>query len=659
MENFTHIQVGSTKYLLSKRIAKGGMAEIYIAKIMGEEGFYKICAIKRILPQYSQEEEFLKMFRTEANICKSLQHTNIVQVLDFVNLSGSYAIVMEYVDGSDLRNILSSCENAGVRLSVPMIVYITAMIARALHYTHVKRDDITGKPLELIHRDISPQNILISFEGDVKLTDFGIADFESKNIETQPGVVKGKYSYMSPEQISGKKLDYHTDVFSLAIVCWEALAMRRLFAGNGEIETIKNVQTCRYRGDLRELNNKVDDTLYSIIMKELSLDKSKRFSSAAAFEKALLKYLYTSYPDFSVIELSNFLKKLLAQKREENQAIIKALIETPVDKIENTNNQNIDVSSEPITKGDMLDLYKILLNNNNNNKSNSPNLFTNSSTSRVINSLNSSVKSSISTDTPSNNHNSTNDNVNRPLSNLDINPIKTKDYPVSFLQNMGTMNTMSSIGSNMYNKELAMKNFNLHKKKKSSLSLLFPLSILVILFLAGYYFFTSNYQGIDLLKKNNEIKVRLTTIPATVKIKVGNFYLNKGALIKTPTTISNDGKDNIITIEKENYISQHLHFNKELNDKTIILKKGNELVGILDIIVKQKRPIHVEFDNDQNYKAPVSILNVNLNKPHTLKVYPLYPNKNKSFVCNINLKNKKSRLSIDLISSSCSLGFTH
>ena len=139
----------------------------------------------------------------------------------------------------------------------------------------------------------------------------------------------------------------------------------------------------------------------------------------------------------------------------------------------------------------------------------------------------------------------------------------------------------------------------------------------------------------------------------------GNFYLNKGALIKTPTTISNDGKDNIITIEKENYISQHLHFNKELNDKTIILKKGNELVGILDIIVKQKRPIHVEFDNDQNYKAPVSILNVNLNKPHTLKVYPLYPNKNKSFVCNINLKNKKSRLSIDLISSSCSLGFTH
>ena len=313
------------RYILGKMIAKGGMAEIYIAKSVGAEDFYKICAVKRILPQYAQEEEFLQMFRTEADICKRLQHTNIVQVMDFATISGSYGIVMEYVDGVDLRTILAACEQAGVKLTVPMIIYITAMIARGLHYTHVKKDDLTGKSLDLIHRDVSPQNILIGFEGDVKLTDFGIAHFESKTIETQPGVVKGKYAYMSPEQVKGQKLDYQTDVYSLAVVMWEALAMKRLFCGETEIDTIKNVQECKIRYNLRELNSSVDQELYDIIMKELSVDKNQRYSSAASFEKALLKYLYTYYPDFTVIELSNFLKKLLAAKRRENQELIKSL----------------------------------------------------------------------------------------------------------------------------------------------------------------------------------------------------------------------------------------------------------------------------------------------------------------------------------------------
>ena len=183
-----------SRYILSKRIARGGMAEIFLGKAVGSDDFERICAIKRILPHHAQEKEFVEMFRSEAGICKRLQHANIVQVYDFKKVDGNYAIIMEFVNGTDLRTLLAACEKAKVRLSVPMVVYIASHVARGLHYAHTKIDDVTRKPLGIVHRDISPQNVLISYEGEIKVIDFGIANYDAKSSETKPGIVKGKYS---------------------------------------------------------------------------------------------------------------------------------------------------------------------------------------------------------------------------------------------------------------------------------------------------------------------------------------------------------------------------------------------------------------------------------------------------------------------------------
>jgi len=311
------------RYILAKKIARGGMAEIWLAKQSGEDGFQRLCAIKRILPHYAQEKEFIEMFRDEAHIGKRLQHANIVRVEGFEEVDGAFAIIMEFVDGSDLRTVLSTCEKMQSRISVPAAVFIAAEVARGLHYSHTKVDEITQKPLEIVHRDISPQNILLSYEGEVKITDFGIADAESKMTETKPGVVKGKYAYMSPEQIAGKSVDGRTDVFALAVVLWEMLAMRRLFAAENEVDTIQLVKNCKIPETPKQANPEVDNELDDITMRALARDSRKRYNTAEEFEKDLRRYLSQKFPGFTGSDLGAFLKRVMAEKRGESAAEIK------------------------------------------------------------------------------------------------------------------------------------------------------------------------------------------------------------------------------------------------------------------------------------------------------------------------------------------------
>ena len=265
--------MSKNQYVLGKQIARGGMAEIYLGKRVGSDAFQRICAIKRILPHFSKDKEFVKMFQDEAHICKLLQHANIVQVYDFAEVEKSYALIMEFVDGSDLRTLLSACETSKTRLSIPMALHIATSAAKALHYAHTKKDQITREPLGIVHRDVSPQNLLISYEGEVKVTDFGIASAENKITETEPGVVKGKYSYMAPEQINAKPLDGRADTFALAIVL--TLAMKRLFSSQNEVETIRRVQNVEITQKLTDLNPKVDAKLEVIILKALQADRNK------------------------------------------------------------------------------------------------------------------------------------------------------------------------------------------------------------------------------------------------------------------------------------------------------------------------------------------------------------------------------------------------
>ncbi len=355
------VMAEESRYILSKKIARGGMAEIYLGKSLGEDGFQRLCAIKRILPHFAQDQDFIQMFRDEAHICKRLQHANIVRVEGFEEVEGSFAIIMEYVDGPDLRTLLHALEQNTGQLPIPYACYIIAEAARGLHYAHTKIDEITQQPLGIVHRDISPQNILVSYEGEVKVTDFGIADAESKITETRPGTVKGKYSYMSPEQISSKTVDARTDVFALSIVLWEMLAMRRLFQGENEVETIQKVKNCKIDLELSELNKEIDSDLDTIVKRGLAKDLKKRYRSAGDFEKDLRRYMSRHFPDFTPEDLGSFLKKLMETRRHEIAADIKrTLTETNLRPGRRTSGANLSTSNTPSpeekSKGRELDL---------------------------------------------------------------------------------------------------------------------------------------------------------------------------------------------------------------------------------------------------------------------------------------------------------------
>jgi serine/threonine protein kinase len=304
-------------YALGPVIARGGMAEVYIARKITNQ-FQKVVAIKRILPHYAFDRDFIAMLRQEAQISSQLQHSNIVQVFDFGYVEGSIGLVMEFIDGCDLRALLSNSERQNTRIEVPAAIYIAAEVASGLHFVHNARN-AQGQDLSLVHRDISPQNVLISWGGKIKVIDFGIADSKDNNDETKPGVVKGKYSYMSPEQVSGKPLGPKSDIFSLGIVLWETLAMERLFNSNSELETMKRIHEVQIDTALIKCNPQVNPELQSVILRALNKSEDGRYSNAQEFSVTLRRYLQTNYPQWTPENLGNFATKVMAKQKQELQ----------------------------------------------------------------------------------------------------------------------------------------------------------------------------------------------------------------------------------------------------------------------------------------------------------------------------------------------------
>ena len=198
------------KYKLEKLLATGGMAEVFLARVQGESGFEKELVIKRILPHLNRNRQFVEMFIQEAKIAALLVHSNITQVFDFGSIDNHHYIAMEYVEGMDLNRILNLTRNQSIKLEPHLAAFICAQAAAGLAYAHKKK--LKGKPLNIIHRDISPQNILISFHGEVKVTDFGIAKTFFSTSYTETGQVRGKISYMAPEQARGEEMDMRSDI---------------------------------------------------------------------------------------------------------------------------------------------------------------------------------------------------------------------------------------------------------------------------------------------------------------------------------------------------------------------------------------------------------------------------------------------------------------
>jgi len=317
MSNFKPIRFG--KYLIIDKIATGGMAELYLAKITSVEGFEKLVAIKKILPNLSQDKNLVNMFIDEAKLAAMLTHQNIVQIYDLGSMEGAYFIAMEYVSGKDLRIIINKAKQKGLPISLEHALYITSRICSGLDYSHNLKD-FQGSPLKLIHRDISPQNILVTYEGEVKIVDFGIAKAAKKTSDTREGLIKGKVAYMSPEQASGEPIDNRSDIFSTGILLWEMVTGERMFAGT-DLKVLDRVR----KADFQRAETIVPDLpaeVVEILRKALARAPSRRYKSCAAMLTNLEECLSSFEVRPSAEGFSQYMKDLF---REEIAAEFAAL----------------------------------------------------------------------------------------------------------------------------------------------------------------------------------------------------------------------------------------------------------------------------------------------------------------------------------------------
>ncbi len=300
-------------YILLEKLASGGMAEVYLAKKIAASGVQKFVAVKRILQQFSESEDFIAMFKDEAKIAINLSHSNVVSIYDFGTEKKQFFIVMEFVEGRNLRQILNRMKRVDKYFSVAQVAHIIRQTAAGLDHAHRCIDPTTGKPLNIIHRDMSPQNVMLGFEGDAKVVDFGIAKAAHQIEATRAGTLKGKFGYMSPEQVEGQTVDSRTDIFALGIMAWEMLANQRLFLANTEINTLRKIRECEVPS-LRKINPNIPAELDQIVKKALEKNKVERYQSAGDLQRDLQGFLSRFDPDFSTQDLSVFVKGLFSEE---------------------------------------------------------------------------------------------------------------------------------------------------------------------------------------------------------------------------------------------------------------------------------------------------------------------------------------------------------
>ena len=299
------------KYLLLERINVGGMAEIFIAKSFGVEGFERLLAIKRILPTMAQDEDFIAMFIDEARISSELTHTNIVHIFELAKHEQSYFIAMEYVAGKDVRSIQERYRRRREAMPMAQAVYIASKMCEGLDYAHRKKD-ARGVELDIIHRDVSPQNILISYEGEVKIIDFGIAKAANRTQKTEAGILKGKFGYMSPEQVRGLPIDRRSDVFAVGVILYEMITGERLFSGESDFSTLERVRSADVPRPIT-LKPNLPEGLDRIMMKALAREPEDRYQWASELQEDLQRFLLSGDSIFSAKHLSGFIKDAFAE----------------------------------------------------------------------------------------------------------------------------------------------------------------------------------------------------------------------------------------------------------------------------------------------------------------------------------------------------------
>jgi hypothetical protein len=289
-------------YFLQHKVARGGMAELFLADYVRRDGFRRKVAIKRILPHMAGNKDFIKMFTREARLAALLQHPNIVQIFDYGKIENAYFIAMEYIDGKNLGEILAAM-NQG--LTVEQTIFIILQISKGLDYSHTKRDE-KGKALNIVHRDISPQNMLISYQGEVKISDFGISKARSEPSLTQAGVVKGKLAYLSPEQALGESIGQQVDIYALGLVFYETLTGRRVYNFSSDVEAIRTIPNKEIEPLIKTMPD-LPEEVNRIVMKCLEKDKDKRYQNASALYNDLLACRKELKITFDTAALADFM----------------------------------------------------------------------------------------------------------------------------------------------------------------------------------------------------------------------------------------------------------------------------------------------------------------------------------------------------------------
>jgi serine/threonine protein kinase len=298
-------------FKIIRKLDAGGMAEVYHAEQESIEGFRKTVAVKKVLPHLVQNEKFLRMFLDEARLSLRMSHANVVQVFNVAKAGGSYYVIMEFVDGVNLKGIMEFMRARGTLIPVEQAVFISIETCKGLQYAHTLHDS-NGRALGIVHRDVSPPNILISKQGEVKLVDFGLAKAVDQLEHTDPGVVKGKFSYLSPEAVEGQVVDCRTDIFAAGILLYEMLTGRRLFQGKNDYETVQQVRVAEIP-PLSRLNPAVPRDLERIVQRALARDVKQRYQSAQEFGDDLYQFLFSHGLRVTPFSIADMVKQVLRE----------------------------------------------------------------------------------------------------------------------------------------------------------------------------------------------------------------------------------------------------------------------------------------------------------------------------------------------------------